>query len=370
MNSIPYLEAAKIFSYTALSFLLAMWWAPSLIKLLNWLKFWKKKSRDIDTMGHKLKVTKEFYDNDEAKTQIPRAGGLLIWITTLVFATIFWIALKIEPTNKIIQFLNFVSRDQTFIPIGTLFFGSVMGFIDDALATLETGGNYKSGGGLKLSYRVVIVTIISLLIGFWFHFRLNLVNVNLIPGILNLKDIQLPFGWYSDWLIIPAVVITLLSLWSSSVIDGFDGLAAGVFIPIYLCFSGLAFARGYYDIATFLMVMVGAITAYLWFNIAPAKFIMGDTGAVGVLLTLGVVAFLIDAVYVVPIAGFLLVLTSASDVIQIFSRKVFKKKVFLAAPFHHHLEAIGWSKNQIVIRYWLTSIICSVLGLALGLIVR
>jgi phospho-N-acetylmuramoyl-pentapeptide-transferase len=365
-----YLEAAKILTYTALAYLLAMWWAPSLIKLLVWLKFWKKKSRDITTTGEKLIVTKKFYQDQEEKTKTPRAGGLLIWITALVFATGFWIILKIEPDNKLTQFLNFVSRRETFIPIGTLFFGSVLGFIDDALATLDTGGNYKAGG-LKLSYRLGLVTVISVAIGIWFYFKLNLVDVTLIPNLLNLKQLQI-YGvlQITSWIIIPATVLVLLGLWSSSIIDGFDGLAAGTFIPIYLCFAALAFARGFYDTATLMMVMVGGMTAYLWYNIPPAKFTMGETGAVGILLTLGVVAFLIDAVYILPIAGFMLVLTSASAIIQIFSKKVFKRKVFLAAPLHHHLEAIGWERNQITMRYWLVSIMCSVLGLAIGLLVR
>jgi phospho-N-acetylmuramoyl-pentapeptide-transferase len=365
-----YLEAAKILTYTALSYLIAMWWAPSLIKLLVWLKFWKKKSRDVATTGEKLEVTKQFYENAEIKKKVPRAGGLLIWITTLFIATGFWVLLKIEPDNKLIQFLNFVSRRETFIPIGTLFFGSVVGFIDDALATLDTGGNYKAGG-LKLSYRVGLITIISIAIGLWFYFKLDLVDVALIPNVLDLRDLHF-FGLLKStyWIIIPATVVVLLSLWSSSIIDGFDGIAAGTFIPIYLCFAALAFARGFTDTATLMMVMVGAMTAYLWYNIPPAKFTMGETGAVGILLTLGVVAFLINAVYILPIAGFMLVLTTGSDVIQIFSKKVFKRKVFLAAPLHHHLEAIGWERNQITMRYWLISIMCSVLGLAIGLLVR
>ncbi|MEM1312328.1 MAG: hypothetical protein AAGF07_02600 [Patescibacteria group bacterium] len=363
-----YLEAAKILTYTALSYLLAMWWAPSLIKLLVWLKFWKKKSRNVTTTGEKLEVTKKFYQEQEEKTKTPRAGGLIIWITTLVFATSFWIVLKMEPDNKLIQFLNFVSRRETFIPIGTLFFGSVLGFIDDALATLDTGGNYKAGG-LKLSHRLSLVTIISVAIGLWFYYKLNMVDITLIPNLLSLKQLHIDSIFLTSWIIIPATITVLLGLWSSSIIDGFDGLAAGTFIPIYLCYAALAFSRGFYNISTLLMVMVGTMTAYLWYNIPPAKFTMGETGAIGVLLTLGVVSFLIDAVYILPIAGFMLVLTSASAVIQILSKKIFKRKILLAAPLHHHLEAIGWQRNQITMRYWLISIMCSVLGLAIGLLV-
>lgn len=369
MYSIIYLEAAKIFTYSALSFLLAMWWAPSLIKLLVWLKFWKKNARTVDTIGGELSVTKHFYEENEKKRLIPRAGGLLIWVTALAFAWFFWFILKIEPSNKTFQFLNFVSRQETFIPIGTLFFASIFGFVDDALATLDTGGNYKAGG-LKLSYRLGMVTILSFLIGLWFHFKLGIDRLHVFTGTIDFSQFQLPLGLPGGMLIVGTTVLVLLALYGSSMIDGFDGMSAGVFIPIYLCFAGIAFSRGLYDIATLLMVIVGSMAAYLWFNIPPAQFYMGDTGTMGLLLTLGVVAFLTDSVYLLPIAGFILVLTEGSVVLQILSKKLFKRKIFLAAPLHHHLEAIGWLRHQVTMRYWLISIMTSVLALALGLLVR
>ena len=370
-----YLQAAKIFTYTALAFVLAMWWAPSLISLLKWMKFWKKSSRNVAMTGEKLTATKDFYDQDEAKLKVPRAGGLLIWITTLGFAFVFWFILKVSPEgNKTAEFLNFIDRRETFIPVGTLFFASIFGFIDDALATLETGGNYKAGG-LKLSYRLFLVSTLSFLIGLWFHFRININTVSLGLTDLNLSALTLPldpFGHFinGSWLIVPITMIVLLGLYGSSMVDGFDGMSSGVLIPIYLCFAGIAFSKGFYDIATFLMVIVGSMAAYLWYNIPPAKFYMGDTGIMGLLLTIGVVAILLNVVYILPIAGLVLVLTEGSVIIQVFSKKVFKRKVFLAAPLHHHLEGIGWLRHQVTMRYWLISIMASVVGFALGLLLR
>jgi phospho-N-acetylmuramoyl-pentapeptide-transferase len=370
-----YLQAAKVFTYTALSFVVAMWWAPYLIDFLKWLKFWKKSSRNISMTGEKLSVTKEFYDQDEAKVQVPRAGGLLIWITALGFALLFWFVLKIAPEgNKTAQFLNFIDRRETFIPIGTLFFASIFGFIDDALATLESGGNYKAGG-LKLSYRLGLVTLLSLLIGLWFHLRLDINTMSVGFWEINFSQFTLPFTLFGyiingSWLIVPITIVIMLALYGSSMIDGFDGMSSGVLIPIYLCFAGIAFTRGYYDIATFLMVIVGAMAAYLWFNIPPAKFYMGDTGIMGLLLTLGVVAIFMDVVYILPIAGIMLVLTEGSVVLQVASKKLFKRKIFHAAPLHHHLEHIGWLRHQVTMRYWLISIMGSVVGLALGLLFR
>jgi phospho-N-acetylmuramoyl-pentapeptide-transferase len=371
------IEAAKLFTFTAVSYLIAIWWAPYLIQLLVFLKFWKKKSRFATMTGEELTVTKEFYKQDEAKLQVPRAGGLLIWITTISFAIFLWLLLKIEPTvligtepdNKTFEFLNFISRRQTFIPIATLFFASVLGFIDDALAVMQSGGNYFAGG-LKLNYRVFAMLALSVGVGLWFHLRLGLDQISIFGYHLKFADIQLPFGISSGWLIVLVTIGVLMGLWGSSMIDGFDGMSAGVFIPIYLCFAAISFAKGFYDISTFLMVMVGAMAAYLWYNIPPAKFYMGDTGTMGILATLGVVAIMTDTIYILPIAGFILLLTEASVIIQTLSKKIFKRKVFLAAPLHHHLEAIGWTKSQITMRYWLISIMSSVLALAIGLLYK
>ena len=361
-------EFAKILTYTAVAFLIALWWAPSLIRLLRWLRFWKKTNRQVNMLGKEYtdETLKKFYDKDESKVKIPRGGGLLIWINSLVFAFFFWVLLKIEPTSKTFQYLNFISRSQTFIPIGTLFFGSIFGFIDDALSTLESGGNYKAGG-LKLSQRLFLITILSTLIGFWFYIRAGIHKVSIFNYSIDLSTL---FGHNLSWLIVPFTVFVLLLLWGSSVIDGFDGLSGGVFIPIYLCFAAIAFHKGYFDVATLMAVIASSTMAFLWFNISPAKFYMGDTGSTGLLLTLGVVAILLDATYILPIAGIVLLATVFSNIIQISSKKFLGRKVFKAAPLHHHFEALGMKRNQIVLRYWMVTIVMSALGVAIAILIK
>jgi phospho-N-acetylmuramoyl-pentapeptide-transferase len=385
-DSSSLLELIKILTYTGGSYLLAMWWAPYLVQFLNWLKFWKKNGRKVSATGEDLVVTKKFYEENEVKKKVPRAGGLLISVTTFAIALFFWFVLKIEPTSKISQFLNFISRTQTFIPLGTFFYGSILGLIDDALVTMEGGGNYFAGG-LKLSHRGVLVVFLSFLIGLWFHFRIDLHRFSIftykldLTQLFNLEIIQpggsifglvLQNGFIlnSGFLIIFITLFVLLAVWGSGIIDGFDGIAAGTFIPIFICFGGLAFIRGLYDIATLMLVIVGSMVAYLWFNLPPAKFYMGDTGSVGLLLTLGVVAILIDYLYLLPIAGIMLVLTELSAIVQVFSKKFFKRKVFLAAPLHHHFEAMGITRNKITIAYWLISWIFSILAFIIGFYLR
>lgn len=363
-------EFAKIIFYTVFAFGLALWWAGDLIKLLRWLRFWKKNNRKVnmDGSGFADKSLQKFYDHDESKMKIPRGGGILIWVTSLCIATVFWIILKIEPENKTLQYLNFVNRAQTFIPLGTLFFGAIIGFVDDALSTLEAGGNYMAGG-LKLSQRLFLVSGLSFLIGLWFWARIDLKSINFFTLHFDLTNL-FGNGVNFSWLIIPFTIGVLTLLWGSSVIDGFDGLTGGVMVPIYLCFSGIAYIRGFFDIAVLMGVIGGSTLAFLWFNIAPAKFYMGDTGSTPLLLTLGVVAILINAAYLLPIAGLMLLITVGSNIIQVFSKKVFKRKIFLAAPIHHHFEALGLKKDQIVLRYWIVTIAMCGVSLALALLIK
>jgi len=363
---VDWLELSRILTYSISAFFIGMWLAPFLIQLLVWLKFWKKTRRKVSATGEELTVTKKFYQENEEKKKVPRGGGILIWFVTLSIAIFFWFVFKIEPANEVSLFLNFISRSETFIPVGTLIFGSFFGLVDDALVTMEDGGNYMAGG-LKLSHRAILVIILSIAIGLWFHFKVELHTFHIFNWVVDLNQIIL-FGYQSGWLIIPITTFILLGSWGTGIIDGFDGLAAGVLIPVFICFAGLAFfTRGLYDVATFLMVIVGSTTAYLWFNLPPAKFYLSDTGSVGLLLTLGVTAILLDYIYLLPIAGIMLFLTLVSAVIQVFSKKVFKRKVFLAAPLHHHFEALGYDRNQITFSYWAITIVFSIIAFWIGI---
>ena len=387
--STNYAEGVKIILYTVLSFVLAFWAAPILIKLLKWLRFWKKTSRTTDAMGNALLVTKEFYLEDEADKKVPRAGGILIWSVVVVIALTFWFVFKLDSDNTLFQFLNFIDRRSTWIPLGALVFSAILGLIDDTLATLESGGNYHAGG-LALKQRVMVIAFLGLLIGSWLHFKLtagdqsNFLHKITIPFIqdgkwlkfdlttispaftIPLFDFIVPAGWA----LIPITIITILSAWGGSVIDGFDGLAAGCFIPMYIAFAGIALYDNQYKMATFIMVTVGAMLAYLWYNIAPAKFYMGDTGSTSLLVTIAVIAILLNRIWLLPIAGIMIYITAGSNIIQLSSKKFLKRKVFRAAPIHHHFESGGLSRQSITMRYWVVSIVFSMLALALGIIIK
>ena len=133
-------------------------------------------------------------------------------------------------------------------------------------------------------------------------------------------------------------------------------------------FSIIAFTQGKYDLAAMCGVIMGATMAFLWFNINPARFFMGDTGAMSLGVTLGLIAILTNSVLFLPIIGFILVLESLSVIIQVASKKLRKgKKIFKSAPIHHHFEAIGWPEPKVVMRFWLISVVMGFIGVVLYL---
>ena len=159
----------------------------------------------------------------------------------------------------------------------------------------------------------------------------------------------------------------MLACWSGGVIDGLDGLAGGTFASIFGAFTIIAFSQGKIDLASFCAVICGTLFAFLWFNIPPARFYMGETGMLGLTSVLAVVSFLTDSVYVLPIIAGLLVVEVLSVLIQLFSKKFRHKKVFLSTPIHHHFEALGWPPYKVTMRFWIIGIVLAFIGVAVRL---
>jgi len=145
-------------------------------------------------------------------------------------------------------------------------------------------------------------------------------------------------------------------------------LAGGAFISIFAAFTGIALFNGQIDLAAFCSAILGAVLAFLWFNIPPARFYMGETGMIGLCAALTVVAFLTDSVLVLPIIGFLLVIESGSVILQLISKKFLKRKIFFASPIHHHFEAKGWPSYKVTMRFWVIGIVMAIIGLAIRLL--
>jgi len=342
----------KIFGLGAIAFIGGILVTPALTNFLYRHKLWKKAVRDKAIDGKTLVVFTKFHK--EREVSVPRFGGLLVWTIPLGLAAIFVILSRTH--ISLFEKLDFFSRSQTWLPFFALVTGALIGLLDDFLQT--RGAGKYIGGGLSLKTRLFVMFMIGLVAGLWFYFKLDWRTLH-IPG---LGDIWIGI------LYIPLFIIAMLGTYSGGVIDGIDGLAGGTFATAFAAFGAIAFFGGQVDLAAFCTVIVGAILAFLWFNIPPARFYMGETGTMGLCAALTVVAFLSDSVLVLPVIAMLLVLEAASVIIQLLSKKFLKRKVFLASPLHHHFEAKGWPNYKITMRFWVIGVIVAIIGVAIKLL--
>jgi phospho-N-acetylmuramoyl-pentapeptide-transferase len=351
-NSQTTFSVIKILTLGATAFIIAILFTPLLTSFLYKHKLWKKSSRKKAIDGKEMPIFQKFHSEKEIK--VPRFGGFLIWTIPPVLAILFFVLSEFDGT--ILDKLNFLSRSQTWLPLFAMVAASLVGLLDDILQ-VKGQGKYV-GGGLSLKYRLISVFLIGLIGGWWFYTKLDWTTLH-IPGN---GDISLGF-WY-----IPIFVIVMLAVYAGGVIDGLDGLAGGVFAIIFGAFTVIALFRGQIDLATLCAVIGGTILAFLWFNIPPARFYMGESGTMGLCTALTVVAFLTDSVLVLPIIGILLVVEAGSVIIQLLSKKILKKKVFIATPIHYHFEGKGWPHYKVTMRFWIIGLIAAIIGIAIRLL--
>lgn len=344
-----YLNVLKVFAPSAIAFFVGLLLAPFLTDFLYSHQCWKKKSG-------KGEATPIFNSLHKAKeTGTPRMGGIIIWLSVLCTIGIIYLLTIFFPGDQFFLKLNFLSRSQTWLPLFTLIIGSITGLIDDIL---QISGSADHKAGLSFTKRSVVVLILGLFGALWFYERLGMSAVH-IPfyGPLALGIFFIPFFMF-----------VMYSLFSSGIIDGLDGLSGGVLAIIFSAYAGIAYFQHRIDLAAFCTVVVGGILAFLWFNIPPARFYMGETGILGLTTTLAVVAFLTNSVFVLPVIAGILVIETGSVIIQLLSKKFRNKKIFLSTPIHHHFEALGWPAYKVTMRFWIIGIILAITGVALRLL--
>lgn len=350
-------DVIKVFVPAVTAFWVGVAGTPLLTHYLYAWKVWKKRGGKKALDGHHAVEFGKLHEGNETKT--PRMGGIVIWGATIAASLLFSALAYIAP-GPVTEKLDFISRSQTWLPLMTLLVGALVGFLSDFLDVVDERG----GEGIPISVRLAVVTLLSLFVGSWFYSKLGIEVI----GIPFLPDL------YVGALIVPLFMLTSIFIYASGVIDGIDGLSGGVFASVFGAYAFLAFSNGQYDLAAFCATVVGALLAFLWFNIPPARFWMTETGSMALTLTIPTVAFLADlkgegnAVAVLPIIAFLLVVTVGSNILQIFWKKVFKRKLFRIAPLHHHFEAIGWPGYKVTMRYWILSMVFAITGVAVALI--
>lgn len=362
----------KLFLPVVLTFLFGVLITPILTKYFYKFRMWKRSPRTENNInkGDEERVkggvlpedmSKDFQrvHNTEEELRTPRVGGSIIWLS-IILSSIFLFLLATFFPNEITQRLNFISKNQTLLPFIALILGSLWGLADDLMTIYVTKGKFANGFPRK--YMLSFVLVVAIAFGLWFFLKLDYTAIK-IP-ILN-QFIEL------GWLIVPVFVLIMLGSFSSGVIDGIDGLAGGVMATVFASIATIAFFQNQIDIAAFSGVLAGAILSFLWFNIPPARFYMGETGMLGLTLCLTVLVFLTDTVLLLPVIGLPLVVTSLSSFLQIIGKKIWgpeKGKIIRVAPIHHHFEAIGWSRAKITMRYWIISVIAGVTGIIIALL--
>ncbi len=314
------------------SFLIAIAWTPVLTNFLYKYKM-GKTIRDAKSAPIMAKL-------HEKKAGTPVMGGLLIWITA-AFLTLFF---------------N-LSRTATWLPLFSLIATGIVGAIDDILNVRGIG---EKGGGLTIRQKFPLYATIAAIGAWWFYYKLGWNSIH-IPA---LGDFSIGI-WY-----IPLFIVVLVWMaFASNETDGLDGLAGGIFACSYGAFAIIAMLQGQAGLAVFCATVMGALFAFLWFNIPPARFFMGDTGSMALGMTLGVVAFLTNAVIPLFLITSVFSIEGLSFIVQFLSKKLRKgKKIFLSSPIHHHFEAVGWPEYKITMRFWVLGAVSAVAGLALAVI--
>lgn len=348
-------DAARVLIPAVVAFAIGIAFAPVLTHYLYHWRTWKKvggKGKGIGGGG--TPIFDELHREREVST--PRMGGVLIWVSVLITAGGLWLLGTFfhEPFSA----LDFVSRSQTWLPLFGLGIGALVGLIDDILEVT------KSDGGLPLRTRLLVVGAIAAFSGWWFYAK------------LAVDSVGIPFSTplHLGLLFIPFFVLVALFIYAGGIIDGIDGLAGGVFAFVFMTYAGIAFMQSQLSLAGFCGALAGALLAFLWFNVPPARFYLSETGSMALTLALTITAFSADTlgdgvgVFVLPVLAFPLTVTVLSSVLQVFWKVVFKRKLLRVAPVHHHFEALGWPPYKVTMRYWIITIIAGAFGLSLALL--
>ena len=318
------------------AFFLATFLTPVYTYFAYKYKFWKKQKKETTT-GEKLEVVAKLHEKKIAR-HFPTMAGVIGVVT--VFA-VTWIC-------------N-LNREQTWLPLVGFLGGSLVGFIDDLINVFGSG---KGAAGLRAPVKFAMITVIGAVLGWWFAVK------------LGWTAIEVPF--VGDWhvgVMGMIVVFTFAVVATSNAVnisDGLDGLAGGLALLAYGAYAVIALFQGQWMLTGFCLTVVGWLLSYIWFNVPPARFMMGDTGSFALGAGLGVVAMMTNAFFLLPIIGVMFVVEAGSSLLQIFAKKVFHKKIFVSAPIHHHLEANGWGEAKIVMRFWVIAGVFAIIGVFLA----
>jgi len=320
------------------------------INLLYKLKFYRRHQKTLDFQNNRTPIFDKFHSQ---KTGTPVGGGLLILLSVILMFIFLFPILKL---SNIFISSNYQINRELIVIFFTFITFALLGLYDDILKFF---GFEKTGFfGLKMKHKLLLQFVLALLISVFVYFY------------MGITFIYIPFlGAVSPgiFLILVNTVIILAFANFFNITDGLDGLSCGSLLIALFAFWVLSASQLDTPISLFLALWIGALIAFLYFNVYPARIWLGDVGSLSFGATIAVIAILLGKVIPLIIVGFIFIAEGMSSAIQIVSKIYFKKKIFPAAPIHLTLQKLGWEEPKIVFRAWLAAIILAIFGLWLGL---
>lgn len=338
---------ADLLAILLISFSITFLLAIPFISLLYKLKFQRRKEQQKDIFGVITSVVNKLHG---WKVGTPNAGGLLIILVSVVLSAIFY---KTVPGYDIVTKLYGINWVAVSLYLALILFG-LLGLYDDVRKFY--GFSLTGAWGLRLRYKFLLQWIFALFIAWILYSKLGLSSVQ-IP-ILN-GEVELGYFYI---LFASFVIVSITN--AVNISDGLDGLATGLTTISLVAFWVIAAYMSSSDVILFIAVLTGSLLAFLYFNIFPARVWLGDTGALALGAVLAVIALILNSALILPFIGFIFVVEVSSSLFQWASKAMRNgKKIFIAAPIHHHFEAKGWDETKVTMRFWLAGAISAFVGL-------
>jgi phospho-N-acetylmuramoyl-pentapeptide-transferase len=286
-------------------------------------------------MGKRIRL--EGPETHYAKEGTPAMGGLLIVLVVLAIGGV------LELTTH--DFLD----SSTIAPLATLALVGLLGTADDWL-------NARTGDGISATQKLLWQTVVAGVAAWQ------------IQDTYQIDALAVPFLGTVDIHPIMFILIAAFAIVATSnavnITDGLDGLAGGTLIFAFIGYMAVAYTFGQPNLAELCALIVGALLAFLWFNVHPAQIFMGDSGALALGATLAVTAVITGEVLLLPLIGLVFVLETGADILQIASIRIRGKRIFRMAPLHHHFELAGWDEEKITLRFWIIGALAALVGVA------
>ena len=328
-------ETPLALALSGISFMMTVIWGQPLLRVLKHFK-----------IGKLIRV--EGPDSHTSKMGTPTMGGVM-FMAPVALLTILLNAVSLLG-------LNVLGRS-VLIPLGTLGIYGLIGAIDD----WEGIRGPRKGLGMRARTKFILQVLIATVIAFVLKYMLDVPELYW-PGIKGEIDLGVFY--------VPIAVVAIVGFSNAiNLTDGLDGLAGLIAATAFTAYGGIALMQGQIFVARFCFTLVGALFGFLWFNVHPAQLFMGDTGALALGATLGVVALMTGQWLLLPIIAIIPLSVTFSVILQVFYFKLTGgKRLFKMSPLHHHFELSGWSETQVVQRFWLVGLIGAILGIALALV--